>query len=70
MPAKPITAWAVVCDGNIDIWTMRRWARGARKEIGDLFRDNLTDETWQDGWKRAKKEGYRIIKVHIVPVEE
>ena len=45
------------------------FARRARIEIGEMWADGRKSETWEDGWKRAKCAGIRIVPV-IVTVED
>jgi len=60
-PVKPLVAFAAVyCD--------RIWADLICEDAGDI--QKKVGSEYPGGWMRAKRAGYRIVKVRIEPVEE
>jgi len=58
---KPLVAFAAAKDGGIAARTIAATSSGSRLVTGEFF---------SDGWDEAERNGYRIIKVRIEPVEE
>lgn len=55
------------------IWpdTIRHRARDSRRALGEIFvgwrMGGKKIETSAEGWARAKKDGYTIVKVDVLP---
>lgn len=72
-PIEPVTAWAAVCTTGsprpfIHADTVHDLAADARGVIGSAWR--RFGETRQQGWKRAYRKGWRVVRVEIRVKEE
>lgn len=57
-------AFGLARDGWVVPGLVRSYARDVRIDAGKLWRIR-DDDDWRGGWKRARKAGFRIVKVCI-----
>lgn len=67
----PATAWCAYCTQGrpapfLHVNTVRDRQAPVRDKIGDFWRRE--GETLQQGWKRAYRAGWRVVKVKVIAV--
>ena len=66
-------AWAAYCSHGrpgpfISEYSVRSQRIGVMEYVGTYSRHD--GEDWRRGWRRAYREGWRVVQVRIVPVKK
>lgn len=69
---RPV-AWAALCSQGrpgpfVNEYTIHARREDVHKDIGGG--NSRAGEDWRAGWRRAYREGWRAIKVRVVPVKK
>jgi hypothetical protein len=61
-------------NGHVWLETIRYRAREARAAMGEIFigwqEKGRKVQTAEEGWARALKRGYRVVRVDVLPAQE